>query len=115
MAVLAASDKPREKLPGFDYELMAKITAKNNAKRARYGNHSYDPETWLPVPEKKPEHPRPPRRDASSVRAARIHRAALRRQQQQSGGYDPLWWIHAPAMPNPRCPWSYVVLPALAY
>lgn len=64
------------RVEGFDYELMARIHARNPAKRARYGKHTYDPETWLPVPEKKPEHPRRARRDDGSLGAARMHRAA---------------------------------------
>lgn len=115
-AVLSlAGGSPDDRMPGFDDELMAKISARNAAKRAAMKEWDYDPVTWLPVPKAKTTHPRPYRRDDSSIRAARMHRAALRRQQGYAGGGDPLWWIHAPAMPNPRCPWSYVTIPAMGY
>lgn len=115
MAVLAASDQPSERMPGFDYELLAKIQARNAAKRAAMQEWDYDPVTWLPVPKEKPAHPRPYKRDDSAIRAARMARTRLRRSRPSGTGGDPLWWIHAPAMPNPRCPWSYVVMPALTY
>lgn len=100
----------------FDYELMVKIRARNEAKRAAMKEWDYDPVTWLPVPEEKTKRPRPyHHRDDGAIRAARMHRAALRRQQAYGGGGDPLWWIYAPAMPNPRCPWSYVTVPAITY
>ena len=97
----------------FDYELMAKIHARHAAKREIYGKYTYDPETWLPVPETRlAAAPRPIRPDDSALRAARIERAALRRRRSQASGGDPLWWINSPAFGNPGCPWSYVTIPA---
>ncbi|HEX5442855.1 MAG TPA: hypothetical protein VFW87_03455 [Pirellulales bacterium] len=96
------------RVEGFDYELLAKITARNAAKRAAMKEWDYDSETWLPVAKEKPPHPRPYKRDDSAVRAARMHRAAMRHQRQASSAST--WWIAVPT-PNPRCPFSCLVLP----
>lgn len=97
----------------FDYDLMAQVHARAAARRESYGKYTYDPETWLPVAEKRPAAPpRPIRPDDSALRAARIKRAALRRRRSQASGGDPLWWINSPALGNPGCPWSYVTIPA---
>ena len=95
------------RVEGFDYELLAEISARNAAKREALKEWDYDSETWLPVAKEKPKHPRPYHRDDSAVRAARMQRAAMRHQRSRSGGGDPLWWINTPAF-NPRCPWSYL-------
>lgn len=96
----------------FDYELLAKITARNTEKRESYGKYTYDPETWLPVPEKKPRQPKPNHRDDSAVRQARMQRAALRRQRSQAGyNFNPL-----PAYTFRKpCPWAFISIPALGY
>ena len=92
----------------FDYALMAKITARNAEKRLAMKEWDYDPVTWLPVPKEKPKPARPYKRDDSAVRQARMHRAAMRRQQKAASVST--WWVVIPT-PNPRCPFASVVMP----